>query len=83
MVEGKRVRLEFDPVNAPRAHKDSTQQRRTLASVFLEDGTLLNTEIVRQGYGFAYTRFPFVRLEEFRRVEREAREQRRGLWALY
>jgi hypothetical protein len=32
------------------------------------------------GYGFAYTRFPFARMEEFRRLEREAREQRRGLW---
>ena len=42
MVEGKRVRLEFDLANAPRAHKDSTQPRRTLAYVFLEDGTLLN-----------------------------------------
>ena len=49
MVEGKRVRLEFDPVNAVRAHKDSTQQRRTLAYVFLEDGTLLNAEIIKQG----------------------------------
>jgi hypothetical protein len=28
MVEGKRVRLGFDPANAPRAHKDSTQQKR-------------------------------------------------------
>jgi micrococcal nuclease len=37
-VEGKRLRLEFDPANAPRAHKDSTQQRRTLAYVFLKDG---------------------------------------------
>jgi micrococcal nuclease len=83
MVEGRRVRLEFDPTNAARAHKDSTQQRRTLAYVFLEDGVLLNAEIIKHGYGFAYTRFPFASLEEFRRVEREAREQRRGLWALY
>jgi micrococcal nuclease len=81
LVEGKRVRLEFDPANAPRAHKDSTQQRRTLAYVFLKDGTLLNAEIIKQGYGVAYTRFPFARLDEFRRFEREAREQRRGLWA--
>jgi micrococcal nuclease len=80
-VEGRRVRLELDPANASRAHKDSTQQRRTLAYVFLEDGTLLNAEIIQQGYGFAYTRFPFARMEEFRRLEREAREQRRGLWA--
>jgi micrococcal nuclease len=81
MIEGKRVRLQFDPANAPRAHKDSTQQRRTLAYVFLEDGTLLNAEIIREGYGFAYTRSPFARMEEFRQLEREAREQRRGLWA--
>ncbi len=34
----------------------------TLAYVFLEDGTFLNAEIIRQGYGFAYTRFQFRRL---------------------
>jgi micrococcal nuclease len=50
-----------------------------LAYVFLEDGTLLNAEIIRQGYGFGYTRFPFGQMEEFRRLQREAREQRRGL----
>ena len=44
-------------------------------------GTLLNAEIIRQGYGYALTRFPFSRLEEFRRLEREARDRRRGLWA--
>ena len=54
---------------------------RTLAYVFLEDGTLLNAEIIKQGYGFAYTRFPFAQVEEFRRLERDAREQGRGLWA--
>jgi micrococcal nuclease len=82
MVEAKRVRLEFDPANAPRGHKDSTRQRRTLAYVFLEDGTLVNDEIIKHGYGFAYTRFPFARMNEFRRLESEAREQGRGLWAL-
>jgi endonuclease YncB( thermonuclease family) len=53
MVEGKRVRLAFDPVNAARDHKDNTPERRTLAYVFLEDGRLLNAEIIKQGYGFA------------------------------
>jgi len=52
----------------------------TLAYVFLEDGTLLNAEIIRQGYGHAYTAFPFSRMEEFRHLEREAREGERGLW---
>ena len=78
MVQGKRVRLEFDQANAHIGHKD--KYRRTLAYVFLEDGTFLNAEIVKQGYGFAYTRFPFIYQDEFRRYEREAREQGRGLW---
>ena len=77
-MEGKRVRLEFDQANAVRAHKD--RYGRTLPYVFLEDGTLLNAEIIKQGYGHVYTQFPFARMEEFRRLEREARKQRRGLW---
>jgi micrococcal nuclease len=81
MVEGKRVRLELDQSNAARGHKDNTPQKRTLAYVFLEDGTLLNAEIIKQGYGHAYTQFPFSHMEEFRQLEREAREERRGLWA--
>ena len=46
MVEGKLVRLEFDPV-ASRDGKD--RYSRTLAYVFLQDGTHLNSEIIRQG----------------------------------
>ena len=49
------------------------------AYVYLEDGTFLNAEIVKQGYGHAYTQFPFKYLEEFRGYEREAREAQRGL----
>jgi micrococcal nuclease len=74
LAQGTRVRLEYD--------WDRTDDyNRTLAYVYLPDGTLLNAEIIRQGYGFAYTRFPFKYLEEFRRYEREAREASRGLWA--
>ena len=78
VVEEKQVRLEFDQTNVAQGHKD--RYGRTLAYVFLEDGTLLNAEIIKQGYGHAYTQFPFSRMEEFRRLEREAREQGRGLW---
>ncbi len=77
MVEGKRVRLEFDQANSQIGHKD--RYKRTLAYIFLEDGTFLNAEIVKQGYGHAYTRFPFKYLDEFRRYEQEAREQNKGL----
>ena len=73
MLEGKRVRLEYD-------WERTDRYGRTLAYVRLLDGTLLNAEIIRQGYGHAYTRFPFRYLDEFRRYEREAREAGRGLW---
>ena len=72
-VAGKRVRLEYD-------QQRHDKYGRTLAYVYLEDGTFVNAEIIREGYGFAYTRFPFKYLEEFRRLEREAREAKRGLW---
>lgn len=74
LVQGKSVRLEYD-------QQRQDKYGRTLAYVFLEDGTFVNAEIIRQGYGFAYTRFPFKYLEEFRRLEREARESGRGMWA--
>jgi hypothetical protein len=41
---------------------------------------MLNAEIVRQGYGHAYTQFPFKFLDRFRDYETEARAARRGLW---
>jgi micrococcal nuclease len=74
LVEGQRVRLAYD-------QQRQDKYGRTLAYVYLEDGTFVNAEIIEQGYGFAYTRFPFKYLEEFRRLEREAREGKRGLWA--
>jgi len=76
LVEGKRVRLEFDPANAN--HKDN--RKRTLAYVFLEDGTFLNAEIIKHGYGFTFPGFVHKYQSEFRRLEREARENKRGLW---
>ena len=59
MVEGQPVKLEYD-----------LQQRdkygRLLAYVYLMDGTFLNAEIIKQGYGHAYARFPFKYLDQFR-----------------
>ena len=73
LVGGKRVQLEYD-------WERSDRYGRTLAYVYLADGTFVNAEIVRQGYGHAYTRFPFEHLDRFRRLEREARAAGRGLW---
>ena len=51
MVEGKKVRLDHD-------QQRRDKYSRLLAYVYLEDGTFLNAEIIKQGYGFAYTRSP-------------------------
>ena len=80
MVEGKLVRLQYDLLAGGKEQKD--RYKRTLAYVFLQDGTHLNEELIRQGYRFALSsRPPFLYQDLFRRLERDAREQRRGLWA--
>lgn len=73
MVEGKGIRLEYD-------WQTRDKYGRLLAYVYIEDGTFLNAEIIKQGYGFAYTRYPFKHLDDFRQYEREAREHNMGLW---
>lgn len=78
-VEGKTVRLVLDDVNRIRQHKD--RYGRTLAYAYLEDGRMLNRELIRQGYAHAYTRFRFRHRVEFRQLERTARDQAVGLWS--
>jgi hypothetical protein len=73
LAQGKTLRLEFD-------FQRTDKYQRTLAYVFLSDGTFLNAEIVKQGYGHAYVQYPFKYLDQFPGYEREAREAGRGLW---
>ncbi|OGY43005.1 MAG: hypothetical protein A2Y67_03395 [Candidatus Buchananbacteria bacterium RBG_13_39_9] len=56
---------------------------RLLAWVWYGPGykKLLNAEIIKWGYGFSYRKYPTSRLEEFNRLEKEARENQRGLWS--
>jgi len=54
--------------------------KRLLAYIYLLDGSCYNARLVSEGYAHAYTEFPFQFLEEFRALEREARETVRGLW---
>jgi len=76
---GTKVTLQFDRANIKSRHKD--RYKRLLAYIFLEDGTFVNAEILKQGYGFAYTKYPFEYMDEFREYEREARASGVGLWA--
>lgn len=74
-VQGKKVRLEFDVQKYDR-------YQRTLAYIFMEDGTLLNDYIVRNGYAVVSTFPPNVKYQHrFLKSERFAREKRLGMWA--
>lgn len=74
MIGGKTVRLEYD-------WERKDKYGRTLAYVYrLPDNMFLNAEIVRQGYGFAYLRFPFKYAGQFRKFEKEAMKNKRGMW---
>ncbi len=60
---------------------DIDKYERLLRYVWIHDGEFfVNAELVKQGYAFAYTRFPFRYLEEFRGFEKAARERNLGLW---
>jgi len=74
LVEGKRVRLEFDVDKLDRYD-------RILAYAYLKDGTFVNAEIVKAGYASLLTIPPNVKYAElFRQLYEEARSNRRGLW---
>lgn len=76
LLEGRRVFVELEP--GP-THNDI--YGRLLAYLYrVPDDLFINLDLVQQGYGHAYTKYPFSRMEEFRKAERQARRKRRGLW---
>jgi micrococcal nuclease len=73
-LTGKRVRLEYDVTPKDR-------YGRTLAYVYLEDGTFLNAKMVEEGYAQVMTVPPNVKYaDQFLELQRQARENNRGLW---
>jgi micrococcal nuclease len=74
LIAGKNVRLEYD---AGRYDKYG----RTLAYVYLKDGTFVNAKLVREGYATVMTVPPNVKYADtFLKLERKARNQNRGMW---
>jgi len=74
-VEGGVVRLSADPLSTNR-----DRYGRLLRYVFLQDGRFLNEILIQQGYGFAYTGFPFDQKDRFLADEQAALGAKRGLW---
>lgn len=77
LAENKKVRLEFDV-----ERKD--KYGRLLAYAYLEDGTFVNARIMEEGYAQVMTIPPNVRYADyFLKLQRQARENRKGLWQGY
>src|ERR1017187_5302864 len=60
--------------------RDVDRYGRTVGEVMLPDGRSLNRELVRAGLAWWYQRYA-RHDEELARLETEARQARRGLWA--
>jgi micrococcal nuclease len=73
-IAEKTIRLVFEKWNP------IDKYGRLLAYVYREDGYFLNRELVAAGYAHVEVRWPFEHMEEFQKLEREAREKSRGLW---
>ena len=76
LLEGKDVRLAADPGDS-----DRDKYGRLLRYVYLPDGTLVNAELIQDGWAFAYVVFPFSKIDDFRALQTQAQAAGRGLWS--
>ena len=75
LLAGEKVYLLFEPSKRDR-------YGRLLAYLYrAPDKLFVNEEIVRQGYGRAYTRYRFKHSKRFVDLQRKAKSARKGLWA--
>ena len=70
------VRLQSDPLSSNRDRYD-----RLLRYIYLPNGVLMNENLIQNGYGFAYTYFPFTRAAQFTKDEKAAITSHKGLWS--
>jgi len=74
LIAGQTVRLDFDT-----QHKDN--YGRTLAQIYLRNGTWVNGEMVRSGMAHVYTFTPNLRWAgQLTQLEASARQARLGIW---
>ena len=76
LCEGKTVKIELDV-------RRYDKYGRLLAYIYLEDGTFVNAKIIEEGYAQVMTIPPDVKYADyFLKLQREARENHKGLWAV-
>ncbi len=74
LLRDKKVKLvsDVDPLD---------QYGRTLSYVYLEDGTFVNAELIKNGYAVIMTVSPNVQFADyFAKLQVEARDNKKGLW---
>jgi micrococcal nuclease len=76
LLENQLVYLIPDPMQSNRDKYD-----RLLRYVFLEDGTLINAKLVAEGFAYNYIYEPFQFMKQFDYLEKQAKENRLGLWS--
>lgn len=77
LLTDKKVNLKSDPTQA-----DKDKYGRLLRYVFLEDGTNFNKLMIEEGYAFEYTyNIPYQYQKEFKLAQKQAEENKKGLWA--
>lgn len=75
IIGNQKVRLASDSLSTNR-----DRYNRLLRYVYLSDGTNLDKKLIQDGYGFAYTYFPFTKSAEFSQAQSEAQKANKGLW---
>lgn len=77
LLEGKKVKLEADPVQGERDKYD-----RLLRYVYLPDGQSFNKLMISEGYAYEYTyQTPYKYQAEYKQAQKDAEANKRGLWA--
>ena len=74
LLKGKKVKLvyDIDPLD---------QYGRTLAYAYLEDGTFVNANLIKNGYAIILTIPPNIKFaDHFYNLQQKARTSKKGLW---
>ncbi len=76
LMEGQYVRLEKDPTQG-----DKDKYNRLLRYVYLSDNTDVNAKLLEQGFAIAYVRYPVLKMDMYKVLQKQAEEKQLGLWA--
>lgn len=88
MIEGKKISLAYDRRTRNDEHGKTLAyvqilqlHVRSIDPIRLTENNILNEEIIRQGFGLAYTEHPFEQMERYLELGEKAKDEKVGLWA--